>query len=110
MKKQKFIKNLESYGLGYVVTRMDTLQEKIIAAVRETGLKGKLKLDLNFRRVGSNSIKVAAKITPTIPEIPIQTVEMFVDENNHLHEENPDQTNFENVHVLDQDKKNATQI
>lgn len=111
MSMHKFLENLKSYGIGYVLERMLGLQKKIIMAVRETGLTGKLTLVLKFKRAGSRGIVVSAKITPVIPEAPIQAVEMFVDEENILHEQDPDQMSFDNVTQLaSQDKQTANQV
>ena len=106
---KNFLDNLKSYGIGSVERRMDELQAEIVEAVRDTGLKGNLRLDLSFVRKGHNGIVVAAKITPKIPESQIQSVEMFVDEKNRLYEENPDQLDFENVHHLN-DKKTVNKV
>ena len=102
---ERFLENLESYGLGELVSRMSINQDKIVSAVRESGLTGSLKLDLTFKRSGSSGILVQGKLTPKIPEMPIQPVEMFVDDNNRLHEENPAQMSIDNVHELQKQKE-----
>ena len=109
MSKKQFLKNLESYGIGQVIEELADLQTQIIAAVQETGLAGKLKLELAFKRVDFTNIVVGAKITPTIPRVAPNIVTLFVDENNQLHEQDPKQLNFENVHQID-DKKEINQI
>ena len=101
----KFFKNLESYGVGNLLAEVEELQPKIVEAVRETGIQGKLIIELSYRRVGVSGVAVAVKIKPTIPRSPIQPVEMFADENHNLHESNPDQMDFEGVHVIDKNKK-----
>jgi hypothetical protein len=103
----KFLENMESYGLGYVTARMSQLQDKIVEAVQETGLNGKITLDLTFKRKGASGIVVAAKLSPKVPEAPIQSVEMFVDENFKLHEENPSQMNYDNVSQIKPKKVNS---
>jgi len=110
MSNDRFLENMGSYGLGNVVGRMATLQDKIVAAVRDSGLQGKLNLALTFKRAGSRAVAVSAKITPTIPELPIQTVEMYVDDNNHLHEEDPDQMTTDDVIKPDFGTKTVNQV
>ena len=81
------------------------MQPRVVAGVRESGLMGTLTLKLTFKRVGAAGVAVSGKITEKIPRSQIQAVEMFADENHNLYEENPAQMNFDNVHVIDKQKK-----
>jgi len=95
---------MESYGLGSVVDQLDDLQPAIVEAVRDTGRMGRLTLTLTYKRVGLNTVAVGATVAPVIPRQALQAVEMFADDNNGLHEEDPAQFNFENIHSIDKKK------
>ena len=107
MNGKRFIENLESYGLGQLIERLEESQDEVIAAVMETGLAGKVTLTLNFKREDSVGVRVTPKISAAVPQRAIKPVEMFVDtETNHLTEENPAQMSFDNVHELKKQKTN----
>ncbi len=105
MPKNRFLENMESYGIGDVVSRMSNFQQEVIKAVEETGLAGKLTLVLTFKRNGSKGITVGAKVTPVIPQSSIRDVDMHRSENSQLYEEDPDQITYENVHKIPSEKK-----
>ncbi len=105
MSTEKFLENLESYGIGGVAKKMTDIQLKIVDAVRNTGLKGQLKLILSYRMAGANGIEVTAKVSGNVPEPPLEVVKMFVDDGNILHENDPRQMNFDDVNVIAIDKK-----
>ena len=101
----QFNENMKSYGLGKALENLAEKQLKVVEAVHDTGLQGTLTLVLKFKRAGQSGIAVSADVKHTVPQRPMQTVEMFMDENHNLHEENPDQLTFgENVHQIDEKK------
>lgn len=101
---------MKSYGLGRVVDTLAEFQEQIVAAVRDTGKAGELTLKLKFKRSGQNGMIVDPTITPKIPRQPIQAVEMYADDNNQLHEENPDQMTFDKDVIKPDFKKTVNQV
>ncbi len=105
-----FCENMKSYGLGKALENLAEKQLKVVEAVHDTGLQGELNLTLKFKRVGQSGIAVAANVKCKVPQRPMQTVEMFMDENHNLHEDNPEQLSFENVHSIEDGKKNVNQV
>ncbi len=109
MTENRFMKNMQSYGLGSLMNEMADEQDKIVAAVRTTGKTGKLVITLNFKRSGQHGVIVDPKIAPTIPRKPLQAVEMYATDDNKLHDDNPDQLTHENVYQIEE-KKEVNQV
>ena len=106
MSKELFLKNLESFGLGDLLRDAGDEQMKVVDAVKATFLQGKLTIELTYSPKGRNGIKVSSKVTAKIPKTPLESVEMFVpDDECNLYEENPAQMNFDNVKQMKPDKK-----
>ncbi len=105
----RFLDNMTSYGLGKVVDEMADLQKDIIEAVRETGNMGQLNLVLKFKRSGERGVIVESQVVSKIPKHPIKPVEMFVDDDNLLHDHNPDQLTHENVQEVDFSNNNVNE-
>lgn len=109
-KLNRFLDNMVSYGLGKVVDEMADLQQKIVEAARETGKVGELTLKLKFKRSGPHGLIVEPTVTSKVPKHPIKTVEMFADEDNYLHEDNPAQLTHENVQTVDFKKQKVNEV
>ena len=112
MKKEVFLENLESYGLGHLLDELAEEQTKVIDAVRATAKQGRLVLELKFKRAGDEKIMVEAIVKPTIPRAPVDVVQMYADEDNRLHEDNPKakQLDMENVIQMGQPNKAVNQL
>jgi len=107
-KPNRFLDNMASYGLGNLVDELADYQQKVIEAVRTTRKMGKLVLELKFKPNGKHQIEVEAVTKPTIPRLPVERVQMFADDENLLHEQDPDnkQTSFaDNVSSINEHKK-----
>ncbi len=99
-KSNKFLDNLTSYGVGYLVGEMAEHQQKIVEAVKETGRTGSVTLKLSYKMNGEKQVIVNADITPKIPRKPVGQVVMFTDDENQLHEENPAQLKYNTENVV----------
>jgi hypothetical protein len=109
-KANRFLDNMVSYGLGKVVDEMADLQLKIVEAVRETGKVGELTLKLKFKRSGPHGMMVDPSVTSKVPKHPIKQVEMFADEENILHDSDPNQLTHDNVEVVDFKNRNVNEV
>lgn len=109
-KANRFMDNMTSYGLGKVVDEMANFQLQIVSAVKETGKVGELTLKLKFKRSGPHGIVVEPTVTPKIPRHSIKQVEMFVDEEDFLHEADPNQLTHDNVEVVDFKKRSINEV
>ena len=109
---KKFLDNMTSYGLGGLVGELADEQLKVIDAVRNTGLAGSVSMTLKFKRTGDEKVAVQAVVKASVPRQPMNVVEMFADEENVLHESNPKakQLDFENVHAMEDHKKDAAAL
>ena len=103
----KMVNDLEKFGDYALLDKMSELQKKVIAAVRNTGKAGKMSVVISYKRKGNYDIVINSKVTPTIPEIDMESTVLFVDKNNELHDGNPDQIKtHENVSSIGKKKVN----
>lgn len=99
-KKQQLLDNLVSYGLGEAIGELSDAQLEAIAATRITLKMSRVRFELTFKPNGKKAIEVSHKVTiPVLPKEPSTLVTMYPDENNLLHEQNPDgkELNMEDV-------------
>jgi len=87
--ENEFLSNLKSYGVGNLLDEMTVEQEKVIEAVMRTGRQGKLVIELQYKRTGQNKIQVGSQVRPQVPREALETVQMFTDDQNRLHDEDP---------------------
>ena len=66
-KSNKFLDNLTSYGVGYLVDEMAELQQKIVEAVSECGKSGSLTLKLSYKMNGEKQVIVNANVSTAGP-------------------------------------------
>ena len=111
MSRERFVENINSYGLGSLLDELADEQGKIVSAVMQTAKKGKLVLELNYKRRGNNEIEVSANVKPTIPRVGLDSNAMFVKTGDtELHDENPDQMTVDDAISFDRDKKKVNQV
>ena len=101
--------NLKSYGLGRLLEKLANKQDKVVQAVRNTGKDGMITIKIKYKNKGANSMQVFAEVTAKVPEHAIPVVEMYANDDG-LHDENPAQMDFENVHRLDDDRKTIHEV
>ena len=97
-KQQQFLDNMVSFGLGEMLEELADAQTQVIEAVRDTLKTGSIVLTLKYKPNGKYNIDVNHQVKPTIPKAPGKVATMFQDEDNLLHEQDPQnkQLDFDN--------------
>jgi hypothetical protein len=76
---------------GRFADDLSTALRKIITAVMDTRKNGKLKLSISIAPTGRSSVEIDAHFDATIPEHDRPSTTFFVDSNNVLHRDDPEQ-------------------
>ena len=103
--KQQLLDNLVSFGLGDMIEEWAEAQKKVLAGVRETAKQGTLTINLKFKRNGKFGTDVDYEIKKKVPKPANKTSPMFQDEDNFLHEQDPNNKQVDMEDVIDMQER-----
>ena len=92
-----FLVTLGQIRHGEAAAEASRRLDECLCAVRETGKKGKVTVELDIKPMSQDGdqimIKVSSKAAIPLPEVPAAV--FFLDEDNGLHTSDPNQSEFE---------------